>query len=104
MIGKPTKLRDGNWGATVEGTPVTGDTVTITARSGKSWTARITRVVWKNGKIAICATESMDRPATSAAPNRRRKSINNECDYCADGISFGMRPGSICSHCGGQVN
>ncbi len=58
----PTKLRNGSWGARVEGSAAAGDTVTITTRGGKSWEARIERVIWTDGKVSICATESNDRP------------------------------------------
>lgn len=59
----PTKLRNGNWGARVRGKVREGDTVTITTKSGKSWEARVSKVVWTDGSVAICATESTDRPA-----------------------------------------
>lgn len=45
-------------------------------------------------------------PATSNkffAPVKH-KSINNTCDYCEDGISFGLTPGSRCPKCGGEVS
>lgn len=58
----PTKLRNGSWGAKVQGTVRTGDTVQITARSGNSWTATVQKVVWSGEGVAIVATESTDRP------------------------------------------
>lgn len=57
----PCKLRDGTWGAKTSETIRKGDIVMITTRAGKSWDARITRVVWTGDDVAICATESMDR-------------------------------------------
>lgn len=74
----PTKLRDGSWGATVKSTSIkTGDTVQITTRGGKSWTARVSRVVWSGNGISICATASLDRPARSS-----RSSSNYSDVYC----------------------
>lgn len=68
----PTKLRNGDWGAKVLGTVTEGDTVTITTRAGKSWDAKVTKVLWTKDGVAICATESLDR-----TPKRRR---SNGCD------------------------
>lgn len=57
----PVKLRSGAWGARVKDAVSEGDVVTITTRSGKSWDARVTRVVWRGDDVAICATASLDR-------------------------------------------
>lgn len=65
----PAKLRDGGWGARVRGAVTEGDTVTITTRAGKSWEARVTKVVWTGDGLSICATESLDR---ASAPRTRR--------------------------------
>lgn len=61
----PAKLRDGSWGARIQGTVSVGDTVTITAKSGKSWSARVTSVVWSGQGVTLAATASMDRPTTT---------------------------------------
>jgi len=58
----PAKLRSGAWGARVEGAPGVGDVVTVTTKGGKSWEARVTRVLWAADGVALCATESLDRP------------------------------------------
>jgi len=60
MSATPMKLRDGSWGAKVQGTVRQGDTVTITTRGGKSWTAMVSRVVWSGDGVTICATASTD--------------------------------------------
>ena len=75
----PTKLQNGNWGARIIGPAVAcgqkleGHDVTITTRSGKSWTAKIEKVVWR-GKdrnsgqsVAIVATAKTSGNG-SAAP------------------------------------
>lgn len=60
---KPCKLRSGVWGAKVQSTHVSeGDTITITTRAGKSWDARVARIVWRGDGVSICVTESLDRP------------------------------------------
>ncbi len=60
----PTKLRSGDWGARVEGAAAVGDTIQITARSGKSWIATVDRVVWTGSGATICST----RRAATATP------------------------------------
>lgn len=64
-IASPAKLRDGTWGARVTSSVSVGDTVTITTRAGKSWDARVVRVVWSGSGVTLCATESLDRRPTA---------------------------------------
>ena len=66
----PAKLKNGSWGARVQGSVSVGDTITITTRAGKSWDARVTKVVWSGEGVAVCATESLDRPARSGSTSR----------------------------------
>ena len=61
MTATPYKLRSGDWGVRVRGTVRAGDTVTVRTRAGKTWTARIERVVWSGDGVALCATESRSR-------------------------------------------
>lgn len=56
----PTKLRSGDWGARVTGSVKIGEVVTIETKSGKRWDARVVRVVWTDGKVSLCATESLE--------------------------------------------
>ena len=62
----PAKLRDGSWGARVRGPVQAGDTVTITTSAGKTWQARVERVVWTGEGVTLCATSSLDRASTPA--------------------------------------
>ena len=92
----PAKLRNGNWGARVKGTPVSaGDVVQITTKAGKSWSARVIAIVWSGNGVTLCATESLDRPAQS------RRSNGCSCDASC------CRPYCRCdSHCnclGGNI-
>ncbi len=74
LTASPTKLRDGSWGANVPSDNVSvGDIITVSTRSGKSWDAEITHILWignsKYGKhkVSICATKSIERrPAQSS--------------------------------------
>ena len=54
----PAKLRNGSWGARVQGRVSAGDSVQITTKAGKSWTATVSKVVWSGNGVSICATES----------------------------------------------
>lgn len=87
MNATPTKLKNGSWGARVQGTAHQGDTVTITTRGGKSWRARITCVLWSGKGVSICATESLDRP-----PRSSRRDADD--GYCYHRCPVG---GFICS-------
>lgn len=71
----PAKLKSGAWGARVEGRVAPGETITINARSGKTWDARVGKVVWTDGSVSLVSTVSLDRPAGgSAARGRQRRS------------------------------
>lgn len=87
----PTKLKSGAWGARTVAGVKSGDVITITTRAGKSWDARVDKVVWSNGEIAIVATSSLDRPSkrrhedgcSHCRPRPGRTAqIWEECDYC----------------------
>ena len=70
-IATPQKLRSGEWGARVQGTARTGDTITIRTRSGKEWQTRVTRLVWSGEGVSIVATQSVDRPSTGGGGAQR---------------------------------
>ncbi len=64
MDASPLKLKDGSWGAKLEGArPELGATVTITTRGGKTWDATITAIVWSSpeGNLHYLRTRS-DKP------------------------------------------
>lgn len=61
MQATPTKLRNGNWGAKVQGTATEGSTITITTKKGKSWTATVSKVIWTGNGVSIVATDSVGR-------------------------------------------
>lgn len=78
----PTKLRTGAWGARVPTADVSvGDEITITSRAGKSWQARVSKVVWTGEGQAIVATESLDQPARSSHSHRPTRGSHIERCY-----------------------
>ena len=88
---KPKKLRNGQWGAVVDGVVSSGDTITITTAAGKSWTATVSRVIWVGGGVSIVATRSRssemcadcgERTGTVDAPDSSGI-IASVCRQCA---------------------
>lgn len=86
----PTKLRNGDWGARVNSDQIReGDTVEITTRAGKTWTAAIVKVLWSGDGKAICATQRTSSYVHSApscgfpCPVTGRKCTRNDpCHDC----------------------
>lgn len=58
LAATPAKLKSGEWGARVQGQVDVGDSITITTKSGKSWIATVTKVVWSGNGVSLVATES----------------------------------------------
>lgn len=92
----PTKLRNGDWGAKVQGSVQQGDEIRIQTKAGKEWTATVSRVLWSGDNVSIVATAN--RP-------HRHHGGNHECTCgaCEDLLSCGYRPGQRirCPECGG---
>lgn len=69
----PTKLRNGDWGARVNSDSVReGDTIEITTKGGKSWTATVSNVIWTGDGVAIVTTESKNRSGYTPAKRDAR--------------------------------
>jgi len=67
MNASPLKLKDGTWGAKLEGpAPSVGDKITVNARNGKSWGATVTAIVWSTpeGDVHYLRTKGDDPPTT----------------------------------------
>lgn len=80
----PTKLRNGDWGARVTGAVSSGDTITITTKSGKSWTATVDRVFWTNGDVTIVSTRKSAH--RTSRPTSRRNWTPRDHEDC---LTFG---------------
>lgn len=116
----PLKLRDGSWGARVQGTPRSGDTIRVTTRGGKSWESVVDKVIWTDRKVSIVSVESRKRSSSSRSsrPPARRSyggwgdmadsgsggsGVCDECHMrhsnlrpCQDSSGLG---GQCCPHC-----
>lgn len=71
----PTKLRNGSWGARVQGNVREGDVVMVQTKGGKSWEARIERVLWTGDGVSVCATANTRcsvTQGTSRAPSSKQ--------------------------------
>jgi hypothetical protein len=64
MDATPAKLRNGAWGARVQGQVAIGDSVKIVTKSGKSWTAMVEKIVWQGDGVTLCATSSAPRSSS----------------------------------------
>lgn len=99
----PAKLRDGSWGARVQSEQVsTGDLLTITTKAGKTWNARVTRVVWAGEGVSICATESMERPTSQGSETSRTRIKRSSCRECSGPLvnaSHHRAMGGLCGSC-----
>jgi hypothetical protein len=95
LTASPAKLRDGSWGARVQGAAKSGDTVTIRASSGKAWDARIAKVLWTGDGVSLCSTTSLDRGTSSRSSGRGRGTWTG-CS-CGSVEEFGKR--SDCESC-----
>jgi len=82
-----TKLRSGDWGVRVTGTVRPGQTVNVVKRSGEAKNERIDRVVWTDGKIALC----------SIIPASGTGSGSGTCPDCGDAVRSGYRYCRDCS-------
>jgi hypothetical protein len=63
----------------VQGTVKAGDVVTITTQAGKTWQARVERVLWTGDGVSICATASTDRPAAATRSRGRGRWTGCSC-------------------------
>ena len=115
----PMKLRDGSWGVRivanrVDPVELEGQTVTVSTRSGKTFTKTIAEVIYtgKNkfgsGCVAFCRTASNGggHPATPVAarsrPARRKPLEGRHTDYhCGCGNWSGV--GSPCLYSYGEA-
>lgn len=58
MRASPAKLKSGEWGARVYSADVSkGAQITVTAKSGKSWSATVAAVLWQGADVALVATQ-----------------------------------------------
>jgi len=66
----PAKLRDGSWGARVQGACAPGQEIQITTKAGKSWTAIASKVIWSGDGATLVTTVS--------APRNEPKSVDGD--------------------------
>lgn len=101
---RPTKLRDGTWGATVDGKPRLGEVVCICTAAGKTWEAKVTRIVWSGNGVTICATESVNqrragRITFAPASPAKLRLVGESCGYRCPVGGHICTPGNPCHDC-----
>ena len=95
----PAKLRDGTWGAICKVEVAMGDTIKITTRAGKTWTAIVIDIHGTTKHGTLVATRSSDR-APSATARRAYHSDREDCrKYGWDGVV-----GSLSYYSSGQYD
>ena len=102
LSASPAKLQSGAWGARVRSETVrAGDTIQITTSSGKSWQARVERVLWAGEGVAICATVCLDRaPQTPRYdPSTGRYLSGAGADHCGYPCPVTGRPCTASDPC-----
>ena len=99
MDATPTKLRDGSWGAKVKGTPAIGDVVKVTTKAGKTWNAKVERIVTSGDDWTIVATSSLDRAAASTSNGRGRRWQRRRRTGCSCGSLEDFPRDSDCASC-----
>lgn len=95
----PTKLRSGDWGAKVHGHVHEGDTIQITTRAGKSWSAVVAKVVWPGDGVAIVATQS----SSNGHRHHRRDPDAYVCRVCGHDGDTCADLDCTCRACGGMM-
>lgn len=96
----PAKLRDGSWGARVQGAAAVGDRLTVVSSGGKSWDVIVDRIVWTGEGVTLVATRSLDcAPRSARAPRARRGGCGCDCSDCA----AGCRCEAHCNCRGGNI-
>lgn len=89
----PAKLKNGQWGAKAQGRIQAGDTITITTRGGKSWDAKVSRVLWSDGKITLCSTSK------TSGRSSRRSSRRSSGTCSVSGCQSPATVGGMCKRC-----
>lgn len=96
MTASPAKLRNGSWGARVLTSHITaGDTITITARNGKTWDATVDRVLWtgtdrRTGQPAALVS-TRTRHSSTRPTSRRWADVDHEDCLSFAGCVHGSR-------------
>lgn len=78
-----------------------GDTVTITTRGGKSWDARVSKIVWDGDDVTLVSTSSLGTAPTKAV-NQPATRAGGRCRDCREPIRDAPHHramGGLCGTC-----
>lgn len=89
------KLRDGSWGLRVKGQVSSGQSVTVTKKSGGSEVKTVGRVLWSGDGVSLCTIAGGGSSGRDSAGNR----IGNGDSYRAGVTAPG---GRRCQYCGSR--
>ena len=91
----PTKLKTGEWGARCAPETKAGDEIVVSTKSGKSWKARVTRVVASFSDATLCEIVSLD----PKRPRSRGRWTGCSCGSREDEYGTLIPSDSNCSSC-----
>lgn len=98
----PKKLNNGSWGVWASSEDVAvGTVVTVATRSGKTWDAQVTRIIWRGKGGAICETRSVRQtpPARRAYRPSRSFASAASCGYPCPVTRRRCTPSDPCHDC-----
>lgn len=89
-----TKLRDGSWGARVEGRVAPGAQITVRKRSGEAKQETVGRVVWSEQGVSLVTLQASAAPqgGSGRRGSYRRRNEDDECELCG-------KNKYTCGHC-----
>jgi len=95
MQASPAKLRNGAWGARTQGIVAVNDVISITTRSGQTWDARVTSIVFTSKTSSVVTTESVNPTRGRSQRPRRSRRRFVPCGYPGCSAAY-------CDECDGE--
>ncbi|MGH9440200.1 MAG: hypothetical protein ACRD22_20605 [Terriglobia bacterium] len=90
------KLKNGTWGIRADGVLTPRQQITVTAKSGRTETVTVERVLWHGNGISLCAVVAKPRANRHQNYHRRCASCGHTEDECSE-------MDCVCGDCGGMM-
>lgn len=97
-----TKLKTGEWGVRVEGTPTVGQEISVTKKSGEVSTVLVSKVVWEGTNpeghaLSLCEIEAKQSTQPNRTYYRKYASNRKTCPMCGSReCSRAWNPRDLC--------
>ena len=79
-----TKLRSGDWGVKADGTVKSGDSVSVTKKSGETKRETVAKVLWTDGKTSLCAIGSANSASATRGHRGYESGVCPDCEFNQD--------------------